>query len=266
MVQVWSMEMIDGTLWAGTLPGGLFRSDDGGATWRLERSLWDRAERLEWFGGGYPVPGIHSICGHPRQPDELLLGISCGGVWVSRDRGAGWTLQADGMRAAYMPPELAGQPNIQDPHRVVRCAAEPSTLWAQHHNGIFRSTDNAASWQEIVGAPVSSFGFAVAVDPNAGDTAWFAPAEVDQRRVPVDGALVVNRTRDGGRSLETLRDGLPQRDCYDLVYRHGLEVSADSRRLLMGSTTGGLWASDDAGDRWQAVPARLPPIYAVRFG
>ncbi len=34
----------------------------------------------------------------------------------------------------------------------------------------------------------------------------------------------------------------------------------------MGSTTGGLWASDDAGERWVELPARLPPIYAVRFG
>jgi len=35
---------------------------------------------------------------------------------------------------------------------------------------------------------------------------------------------------------------------------------------LMGSTTGGLWASGDAGDSWQAVPARLPPVYALKFG
>jgi hypothetical protein len=34
----------------------------------------------------------------------------------------------------------------------------------------------------------------------------------------------------------------------------------------MGSTTGNLWASDDGGDRWAAVAAHLPPIYAVRFG
>ena len=34
----------------------------------------------------------------------------------------------------------------------------------------------------------------------------------------------------------------------------------------MGSTTGHLWASDDAGDHWSAVGQHLPPIYAVRFG
>jgi photosystem II stability/assembly factor-like uncharacterized protein len=84
--------------------------------------------------------------------------------------------------------------------------------------------------------------------------------------LPVDGALVVNRTRDGGRSFETLRRGLPQQHAYDLVYRHGLDVAADGCGLLMGSTTGGLWATQDAGDSWQTVSLNLPPIFAVRFG
>ncbi|KNZ33727.1 MAG: sialidase [Methylibium sp. NZG] len=265
LVQIWSLEARGGTVWAGTLPGGLFRSADGGASWQLVDSLWRRAERAEWFGGGYDVPGIHSICPHPTQPAELLVGISCGGAWVTRDDGISWAVQADGMRADFMPPEQAGNPNTQDPHAIVRCTARPEVLWCQHHCGIWRSGDNARSWQQV-SAPVSSFGFAVAVHPQDADTAWFVPAVADQQRVPRDAALVVNRTRDGGRSFETLRAGLPQTDCYDLAYRHGLAVGADGRDLLLGSTTGGLWASDDGGDHWQALPTRLPPIHAVRFG
>jgi photosystem II stability/assembly factor-like uncharacterized protein len=111
--------------------------------------------------------------------------------------------------------------------------------------------------------PLSGFGFAVAVDPNDPGRAWFVPAAADERRVPVDGALAVLRTEDGGRSFRQLREGLPQRHCYDLVYRHGLDVGADGRSLMMGSTTGGLWASDDGGDHWQTVSMSLPPIYAV---
>ena len=141
----------------------------------------------------------------------------------------------------------------------------PHVLWCQHHGGIWRSTDNAASWQQVH-APVSSFGFAVAVHPQDADTAWFVPAIKDEKRVPVDGALVVNRTRDGGKSFETLRAGLPQKDAYDLVYRHGLDVSADGQSLLMGSTTGGLWSSFDGGDHWHTVSTNLPPIYAVKLG
>jgi hypothetical protein len=118
----------------------------------------------------------------------------------------------------------------------------------------------------VTTAPVSNFGFAVAVHPDDADTAWFVPAQSDEKRVPAGAALVVNRTRDGGRSFETVREGLPQRHCYDLVYRHGLDVAAGGRALMMGSTSGGLWWSGDGGSAWQALPARLPPIYAVRFG
>ena len=42
-----------GELWAGTLPGGLFRSRDRGASWSLVDALWAKPERKEWFGGGY---------------------------------------------------------------------------------------------------------------------------------------------------------------------------------------------------------------------
>ena len=48
-----------GELWCGTIPGGLFRSDDSGDSWELVRSLWDMPERTEWMGGGYDLPGIH---------------------------------------------------------------------------------------------------------------------------------------------------------------------------------------------------------------
>lgn len=60
---------------------------------------------------------------------------------------------------------------------------------------------------------------------------------------------------------------MPQTACYELIYRHGLALAPDGQHLLMGSTTGGLWASGDAGDSWMTVVSNhLPPIYAVRFG
>jgi len=43
-------------------------------------------------------------------------------------------------------------------------------------------------------------------------------------------------------------------------------VAEDGRSLLMGSTTGGLWASADAGDHWRTVSLNLQPIHAGRFG
>ncbi len=266
---IWSLETAGlqrpGQLWAGTLPGGLFRSEDRGASWTLDETLWGKPEREHWFGGGYDDPGIHSICVDPADNDHITLGVSCGGVWISHDGGASWDCRTKGMFAAYMPPERREDPAIQDPHRVAQCAAHPHALWVQHHNGVFKSTDGGMHWQALAHAGPSVFGFAVAVHPSDPDTAWFVPAVKDECRIPVDGRLVVTRTRDGGESFEVLREGLPQEHAYDLVYRHALDVDAGGARLAMGSTTGSLWCSDDGGDSWSRVSAHLPPVYAVRF-
>jgi hypothetical protein len=130
---------------------------------------------------------------------------------------------------------------------------------------MFHSRDGAASWQEIEGVYPSTFGFPVVVHPTRPDTAWFVPAVSDQLRIPVDGEVVVTRTRDGGATFEALAGGLPGPHAYDLVFRHGLAIDGSGDRLAFGSTTGGLWITEDGGDRWTEVPARLPPVHAVAF-
>ncbi len=105
----------------------------------------------------------------------------------------------------------------------------------------------------------------MAVHPGDRDVAWFVPGVSDERRVPVDGRVVVARTRDGGRTFETLGKGLPQAHAYDLAFRHGLDVDETGDRLALGTTTGSLWVSEDQGDSWRAVSEHLPPIYCVRF-
>lgn len=252
-------------LWAGTLPGGLFRSEDGGRSWQLARSLWDRPERRNWFGGGYDWPGIHSITVDPRNSSHIFVGVSCGGAWASEDDGNSWECRAAGMIAEYMPPGRQDDPSIQDPHRIAACGSHPDALWTQHHNGIFRSTDRGRQWTAVTSARPSNFGFAVAAHPVDPDTAWFVPAVKDERRIPVDARLVVSRTRDGGRSFEVLDRGLPT-PSFDLIYRHALDVDAAGERLAMGSTTGGLWLSEDGGQSWRTLSTHLPPVYAVRFG
>lgn len=254
-----------GELWCGTIPGGLFHSRDGGRSWSLVRSLWDHPGRREWFGGGADLPGIHSICVDPRDSSTVRAAVSCGGIWRTTDRGESWQVGSKGMIARFMPPERAEDPLIQDPHSMVQCCAHPDRLWVQHHNGIFTSDDAGESWRELEGQP-SSFGFAVAAHPHDPKTAWFVPAIKDEKRIPVDGKLVVSRTRDGGQTFEVLRSGLPQEHAYDLVFRHALDVDDQGSLLAFGSTTGALFVSEDGGGHWHCVNAHLPPIYAVRIG
>ncbi len=251
-------------LWCGTVPGGLFRSNDRGASWELVRSLWDMPERTQWFGGGYDWPGIHTISLDPRSPNTILVAISCGGAWITEDSGATWAA-THGMRNEYMPPGEEYTTIVQDPHRVARCAGAPDVLWNQHHNGCFRSIDSGRNWTEITDRPPSVFGFAVAAHPTDPETAWFVPAIKDQMRIPVDGKLVVSRTNDGGKSFKVFGHGLPSEHAYDLIYRHSLEVDDTGEVLAMGSTTGSLWTSDDAGEKWTTVSTNLPPIHFTRF-
>ena len=267
--QIWALEPggpnQPGRLWAGTLPGGLFRTDDGGREWTLARSLWELPERKNWFGGGYDWPGIHSVSVDPRNANHVLVGVSCGGAWATLDDGATWECRAKGMFAEYMPPGRRDDPSIQDPHRIAVCRSNPDALWTQHHNGIFKSVNRGREWTHVPNGAPSTFGFAVVVHPSDPNTAWFAPAIKDERRVPVDGRLVVSRTRDGGETFEVLDRGLPS-PSFDLIYRHAFDIDDTGDRLAMGSTTGGLWMSDDGGDTWRTLSVNLPPIYAVRFG
>lgn len=255
-----------GVLWAGTIPGGLFKSADHGATWELVRSLWDRPERAKWAGGGYDYPGIHSICVDPRDSNRVTVGISCGGTWTTTDGGETWSNCATGMRADYAPPEAANDPDIQDPHLIIQCPGCPDTFWCQHHNGIFRTTDNCKAWMAVLNDAPSDFGFAVAVHPSEPDTAWFVPAQKDECRVPVEGKVVVTRTRDGGQTFDSLTSGLPQQDAYDLVFRHALDIDSTGNQLAFGSTTGTVWLTDNQGDQWNTIAGHLPPVYCVHFG
>lgn len=266
---IWALERqgtdLPGHLWMGTTPGGLFRSEDGGKTWSLVRGLWDRPQRAKWFGGGTEVPALHSICVDPRDSKTVRVAVSCGGVAKTTDDGRTWQSTADGMFAEYMPPELQKDPDIQDPHQMVQCPSQPDHLWVQHHNGVFRTTDGGNKWEVVPDIKPSVFGFGVAVHPRDGNTAWFVPAIKDERRIPVDGKLVVTRTRDGGKSFDVLTNGLPQENAYDLVYRHALAIDGTGDRLAIGSTTGGLWITENQGDRWTEVSSHLPPIHVVRF-
>jgi hypothetical protein len=282
LLRIWTLEFGDASrpdrLYAGTIPGGLFVSDDGGETFELNRPLWDHESRggdlfegdgngrTYWFGGGAVVdgvsqPGIHSILVDPRDPRRVLVGVSCAGVLETTDDGVSWHGRNSGLEASFLPdpaPEWG-----HDPHLVARCPAQPEQVWQQNHCGIFRSTDAAATWRLVSregGEP--HFGFPIVVDEQDGATAWVVPARSDDRRM-ADGSLAVARTRDGGVSWEMLHNGLPRQDAYDTVYRHALDLRGD--RLAFGSTTGNLYVSEDRGESWQCLGTNFPPIYSVRF-
>jgi photosystem II stability/assembly factor-like uncharacterized protein len=130
---------------------------------------------------------------------------------------------------------------------------------------VFYSNDGARHWKKVSQPGIGvHFGFPIAADAQDGKTAWVIPAQADSERMAIDGSLCVARTNDGGESWQILRDGLPQENSYDIVFRHGLDVSEDC--LCFGTTTGNLYLSENRGESWQCLANNLPPIYSVRFG
>lgn len=250
-------------LYAGTEPGGLFVSGDGGTSWDLNEPLWEHPSRkTEWFGAGRDHPGIHSVIVDPRDPSHVYVGVSVAGVFETRDGGETWAPRNVGVESEFLPDPTSDVG--ADPHLLVACPSNPDVMWQQNHCGIYRSEDGAATWSEVSeGGGPASFGFAIAVDRENADTAWVVPAIADEQRVAVDGALCVSRTDDGGSTWTAFRDGLPQGECYDVTFRHGLDVSGD--QVAFGTTTGNLFLSDDRGESWECVGNHLPPIYSVRF-
>jgi photosystem II stability/assembly factor-like uncharacterized protein len=265
-------------VYVGTIPGGLFESHDGGATFELNRPLWNHESRggdlfvgdglgeTKWFGTpaseGEFAPGIHSILVDPRDPDRLLVGVSTAGILETTDGGKSWHSRNRGMKLEHEPDPDAEWGH--DAHYVALCSAQPNHVWQQNHAGVYYSSDGAASWT-LVSNPDQGvhFGFPVAVDENDGETAWVVPGHSDERRTTVDGSLFVARTADGGKTWQQLRAGLPQHQAYDVVYRHALDCRRGT--LAFGTTTGNLYVSDDHGESWQTVGNNLPPIYSTRF-
>lgn len=251
-------------LYAGTEPGGLFVSGDGGNTFEINEPLWNHPTRkTHWFGGGRDNPGIHSVAIDPRGGGRLLVGISCAGVFETTDGGQTWAPRNKGLTAEFLPdPETdVGH----DPHLLVQCRSEPDVLWQQNHCGIFRSADGGANWVNVSEPEgPAHFGFAIACDPERGDTAWVVPAQSDQVRAAYNGYLCVCRTEDRGQSWQTLRGGLPGGQCYDIALRHALDY--DSNELVFGTTTGNVYVSADRGDSWSCLGNNFPPVYSVRMG
>ena len=252
-----------GGLWLGTEPGGLFYSEDHGANFELVRGLWDHPSRknpLQWFGAGRDFPFIHSIVVDPLDSRHVYVAVSCAGVFETRDAGLSWEPVNQGLVAAYLPNPSAEVGH--DPHLLLQSRVDPQVLWQQNHCGVFRTSDAGRNWQDVSDkAGLANYGFALAIDPEHTQKAWVIPAISDEMRVAKDLALVVSFTEDGGQSWLPLRKGLPQANCFDIVFRHALVYQ--SGYLVFGTNNGNVYLSENAGASWTRLASNLARIDIV---
>jgi photosystem II stability/assembly factor-like uncharacterized protein len=260
-----------GTWYAGTSPQGLFRSEDGGATWESLRGLNEDARYLQWMGSptdGTPDgPKLHSVIVDPRDRNHLYLGMSSGGVHESKDGGRSWSPLIDGMEVV----EQLDPSNVSfhDPHTVRMSPADPDRLYQQNHCGIYRLDRPATRWERIgrkMPKTVGDIGFPLVLHPRDASTLWVFPMDgsgVWPRTSP-DGKPGAYVTRNGGETWKRLDAGFPRRGAWWTVKRQAMGGDAhDPVGLYLGTTSGEVWASRNEGERWTCIARHLPEIYAV---
>jgi photosystem II stability/assembly factor-like uncharacterized protein len=249
------------TLYAGIEPAGLFVTNDCGLSWQPVDALNNHETRNAWqpAGGGL---ALGSIQYDPRDPRRIYCSLSAGGVYRSDDDGASWSACNAGVRADFLPNRYphAGQ----CVHRLLLHPAQPDRLYQQNHCGVYRSDDRGASWIEITSDLPSEYGYALAVDPANADVAYVIPEESSHMRTTVEGRLRVYRTADAGVTWEPLTDGLPQEHVYVSVLRDGMcNDDLDPVGLYVGTSSGHLFGSADAGASWRLLAGYLPRILSV---
>lgn len=221
-----------GRVLAGTSGGQVYRSDDGGATWR------DAGHPL-------PFPGwvVGSLVFDPNTPGRLWAGMwglwgSGGFVAYSDDLGASWTVRADGLpqEAVYA---LAPVPGA------------PGRLYAAMPSGVWGTQDAGLSWRHLsAGYPEMVNVSSLLVDP-------FEP-----RTVYAGTWRRAYRSDDGGATWRGIFEGMVlDSEVFSLhaVASHPGEIWA--------STCGWVYSSADRGGRWErhvdGLDERRTPAFLV---
>ena len=249
-----------GTWYAGVDDAALFVSRDDGETWDELTGLTGHSTRPRWtpgFGGLC----LHSVVVDPVNPDRLWVGISSVGVFRSEDAGVSWTLCNNGL--PNVAPEFITDDDMgRCVHKLALDPAQPGALVLQFHFGVYRSTDAGDSWTKISAGLPHDFGFPLAVTER---DLFVVPLVNDGFRVVPDGVFKVWRSSDRGRVWRALTQGLPQRDCFVGVLRDAMAADPLSPAgVYLGTTGGEVFVSNDDGEQWRQLPARLPRITCVK--
>jgi len=252
------------TYYVGSADGGVFRTNDGGITWK---ALFQHES----------VASVGSIAIDPLNPETVWVGageskarndVSFGnGVYKSTDGGNHWKHM--GLDNTYQIARVVIDPHEPD-HVMVAAMGSP---WAESPDrGVYRTNDGGKTWQKVLytgpGVGVSD----LAMDPQNPQVLYAGTYRF--RRTPwnySDGGpedAIYKSTDQGATWTRLSGHGLPK----DPVGRIGLAVAPSSPNTVyavMGSNEGVVWRSDDAGEHWNLVSkdqeADARPFYFSRI-
>lgn len=240
----------DGPAWCGSEDDGLFRSDDGGAS---------------WTAAGLPGEHVTAIAVSPSRPDRLWAGTEPSAVWRSDDGGRSWA-RCEGLLELPSSSEWSFPPKPETHHvRWIACHPEDAdTAWFAIEAGALVSTrDGGRTWMDrVAGGPYDTHELAI------------HPAEPDRLRVAAgDGYF---ESRDGGRTWTSPEAGL------EVTYLRSVAVAPDDPSVVVVSASSGPRSAYVAGHadgrayrragegRWERTaidgaepPATIAPLLAA---
>ena len=249
-----------GVVYAGVEPACLFKSKDGGRSWKVNVSMMKQKTRKKWQAGGGGLC-LHTILQHPRRPNRMHIAISSVGTMRTDDGGESWRFQNRNVLAEFQPnkyPEYG-----QCVHKLATNPSKPDVIFHQNHCGVYRSDNAGEDWIDIRNNLPSRFGFPIAVDANEPGRAYVAPLEGDFSRIPPSGHFAIWGTDNSGKEWFKLDEGLPSMSYYTVLRDGMVADQEDPCGLYFGTTTGQLYASRDQGNSWQNLSDWLPPVFSV---
>ena len=249
------------TVYAGVEDAAMFRSTDGGKSWRELSALRGHGTGPKWQPGAGGMC-LHTILIDPTNPRRIFIAISAAGAFRTDDGGETWKPINQGLRSTYIPDPTAEVGHCV--HRIALHGSRPNTLFMQKHWDVMRSDDAGESWREVSGNLPTDFGFVVDIHAHEPETVYVLPIKSDGEHFVPEGKLRVYRSRTGGNEWEPLTKGLPQENCYVNVLRDAMAVDRlDECGVYFGTTGGQVYASADAGDSWNAIVRDLPAVLSV---
>ena len=262
--RVWHLEpsLTDpDTVYAGAEDAAIFKTTDGGKTWKELPGL--RGVKGHLWQPGAGGMAVHTILLDPTNANRIYVAISAAGAFRTDDGGQTWKPINRGLKSQYELPD----PDAEVGHCVHRMAMHPSrpgVLFMQKHWDVLRTDNAGEQWREVSGNLPSDFGFPIDVHAHEPETIYVVPIKSDSEHFPPDGKLRVYRSRTGGNEWEALGKGLPQKDCYVNVLRDAMAVdSLEPGGIYFGTTGGQVYASADSGDSWNPIVRDLPAVYSV---
>jgi len=249
------------TVYAGVEDAAIFKSTDGGKSWKELAGLRGHGTGPQWQPGAGGMC-LHTIVLDEKNPQRIFVAISAAGAFRSDDGGKNWKPINKGLRSNYIPDPTAEIGHCV--HRIAMHKSRPNTLFMQKHWDVMRTDDAGENWTEVSGNLPTDFGFVIDVHAHEPETIYVVPIKSDGEHFPLDGKLRVYRSRTGGNEWQELSKGLPDRNCYVDVLREAMAVdSLDKCGVYFGTTGGQVYCSADAGDTWNAVVRDLPPVLSV---